>query len=153
MNNSYVKKMIIFLSSGFGIGYLKFIPGTLSSFLGIILWELFIPDNYLIQIIYLIVLTIISILLSSLAEQIYKKKDDNRIVIDEILGMCFTLVFLPKTLFFIILGFILFRIFDIKKISFIYDIQKFRNGIGIILDDVLAGMLANTILHIIWMVI
>ncbi|MDR3092532.1 MAG: phosphatidylglycerophosphatase A [Endomicrobium sp.] len=141
-------KIVIFFSSVFGAGYIKYASGTFGSLVGILLWVLFVPDTYIFQIFVLAAIFIISVLFSSLAEGIYNKKDDRKIVVDEVAGMWCSVAFLPKTFMFLFAGFLLFRIFDIKKPLFIKKIQKIRGGFGITIDDIVAGIFANVILQI-----
>ena len=85
----------------------------------------------------------------SQAEKLFGEKDSSKIVIDEICGYFITMAFLPKTLFFIVAGFFIFRFFDIVKLPFIRRSEKLEGGLGIMLDDVLAGMMGSMVLHII----
>jgi phosphatidylglycerophosphatase A len=144
-----VSKIIIFFSSVFGVGYIKYIPGTLGSLIGALLWILFVPDNYIFQIFMLAAISVVSILLSSLADNIYDKRDNQRIVTDEVAGLWFSVAFLPKTLINLSLGFLLFRAFDVKKPLFIKKFQKLSGGVGITLDDIAAGVFVNIILQVI----
>lgn len=144
-----MNKMILFFSSVFGAGYIKYAPGTFGSLVGVLIWALFVPNMYLLQVFLLATIVVISIVVSSMAEAIYKKKDDQRIVIDEVAGMWVSVAFLPKTFIFLFLGFILFRIVDIKKIWFIKKSQNFVGGLGIAMDDILAGIFVNIILQFI----
>ncbi|MDR3256731.1 MAG: phosphatidylglycerophosphatase A [Endomicrobium sp.] len=144
-----MNKIIIFFSSVFGVGYIKYAPGTFGSFVGVLLWVLFVPDNYIFQTFLLTSIFIVSVLFSSLAEDIYNKKDDQRIVIDEVAGIWFSVAFLPKTFMFLLLGFLLFRIFDVKKPLFINKTQKIKGGLGVTIDDIVAGVFVNAILQII----
>jgi phosphatidylglycerophosphatase A len=142
-------KLVIFLSSVFGVGYIKYAPGTFGALVGLILWALFVPVKYNLQFYYVVSILLISLIISSLAEKIYDIKDDQRIVIDEVAGIWFTLAFLPKAFVFLFLGFVLFRFFDIKKPWIISKIQTLKRGLGITADDVLAGVFANLILQVI----
>jgi phosphatidylglycerophosphatase A len=142
-------KIILFFSSAFGAGYIKYAPGTFGSLVGVLLWALFAPNVYVFQFFLLVAIFVISVLFSSMAEAIYDKKDDQRIVIDEVAGLWFSVAFLPKTFMFLLLGLILFRIFDIKKPLFINKSQNLRSGFGVTMDDVLAGIFVNVILHIV----
>jgi len=142
-----MKKIILFFSSAFGLGYIKYIPGTLGSLIGVIIWALFVPNIWIFQFFILVTIFLVSILFSSVAEKIYKRKDDQRIVIDEIAGIWFSVAFLPKTFTFLFLGFLLFRVLDIKKPCFIKKFQNVRGGIGVTIDDAMAGIFANVILH------
>ena len=66
--------------------------------------------------------------------------DPSEVVIDEAVGMGISLFMLPHSFGLYLLAFVLFRIFDIFKPSFIYQIQDLPGGWGIMLDDVLAGL-------------
>lgn len=78
------------------------------------------------------------------------RRDDPRIVIDEILGFFITMLWIPKTSSSIALGFFLFRFFDIVKPLPIRDIERrLKGGYGVIMDDVIAGIYGNLILRLI----
>ena len=142
-----MRKITLFFSSVFGLGYISKAPGTVSSVGAALLWYFFAPEDYFIQAFVIIVAVFASIVFSSAAEKIYKTTDDGRITIDELAGMWISLAFLPKTALFAILGFVLFRFFDIKKPWIIDKAQKFKGGLGITADDVVAGVFANIILQ------
>jgi phosphatidylglycerophosphatase A len=141
-------RVVVLFSSVFGLGYIKCASGTFGSLAGILFWVLFVPDIYIFQIFVLAGIFIISVLFSSLAEDMYNKKDDRRIVVDEVAGVCVSVAFLPKTFMFLFLGFLLFRMFDIGKPLFIRKAQKIKSGLGITIDDVIAGIFTNVILRI-----
>ncbi|MCL1971773.1 MAG: phosphatidylglycerophosphatase A [Endomicrobia bacterium] len=143
-----MRNIILFFSSVFGAGYIKYAPGTFGSLTGILLWAFFIPQNYPAQFAAVAFMFFASVLFSSLAEKIYNKKDDQRIVIDEVAGVWLSVMFLPKTVLFLVLGFILFRVFDITKPLFIKKLQNIKGGLGITIDDIAAGFLANVILQV-----
>ena len=87
--------------------------------------------------------------MAAAAEKVLKKKDAGEIVIDEIAGLIVTFIGIPLTLKTVIIGFIIFRAFDILKpfpIRFLE--KKVAGGPGIVLDDVLAGLYANLILRL-----
>ncbi|MDR1086654.1 MAG: phosphatidylglycerophosphatase A [Endomicrobium sp.] len=144
-----MNKIIIFLSSVGYLGYIKHAPGTFGSLAGLLLWIFFMPDKTAVQFFSLIVIFAVSIILSSLAENIYKIKDDQRIIVDEVAGMWFSLALLPKSFLFYVLGFLLFRLFDVKKPWIIKSSQELKNGFGVTIDDVLAGLFVNCILQIV----
>jgi phosphatidylglycerophosphatase A len=104
-------KIILFLSSAFGAGYIKYASGTFGTLIGLLLWILVVPAKYNLQFYYVVSILLISLVFSYLAEKIYDKKDDQRIVIDEVSGIWISLEFLPKTFIFLVLGFVLFRFF------------------------------------------
>lgn len=86
--------------------------------------------------------------MSTQAVNIYKSKDPSQIVIDEVCGYLFTMILIPFNWVNVIVGFFLFRILDILKPYPIRKIENLRDGYGIVLDDVLAGIYANIILQI-----
>jgi phosphatidylglycerophosphatase A len=76
-------------------------------------------------------------------------KDSSRVVIDEIAGMCVSLLFLPLNWSTIIIGFILFRAFDILKPLYIRKLEAVSGGWGVMLDDVAAGIYANIVMQLV----
>jgi phosphatidylglycerophosphatase A len=142
-----VKALILFFSSAFGSGYVKYAPVTFGTAVGLLLWILIIPQNYAVQIFALAAIFFISLFISGAAEKIYAKKDDQRIVIDEVCGVWFCAAFLPKTAPYLISAFVLFRFFDVAKPFFIKKLQNIKGGLGITIDDVAAGIAANAILQ------
>lgn len=76
-------------------------------------------------------------------------KDSYRVVIDEVAGMCITLLFVPVRWPYVIIGLVLFRFFDIVKPLYIRKMEQLDGGWGVMMDDVLAGIYANLILQIV----
>ena len=168
MINKFGKALITM----FGIGYFKYAPGTLASFVTCIIYYLLLINDLIGSIFYYLILflfliTIYSIIsIDNLTSQ-FKKKDAKEIVIDEFIGQSIPLLFLsfvglgfflslPSWIMqhyheiMIFLCFLLFRFFDILK-PFPINIvdQKMKNGLGVILDDILAGIYATISLIII----
>lgn len=131
----------------FFIGEIPIAPGTWGSLLAVIFLYYFPFLNNLYVIILLLFLGIIG---SNFEEVNTNIKDNQKIVIDEITGMFVTFVFLPVNLWNLILGFILFRLFDIKKVSLINSSQNLPQGWGVMADDILAGISANVILRLLF---
>ncbi len=129
------------------IGEIPIAPGTCASFFAVLLLYYFPFLNNLYVIILLLFLGIIG---SNFEEVNTNIKDNQKIVIDEITGMFVTFVFLPVNLWNLILGFILFRLFDIKKVSLINSSQNLPQGWGVMADDILAGISANVILRLLF---
>ena len=86
--------------------------------------------------------------MSTLAVKIYKNKDPGQIVIDEVCGYLFTMILIPFGWVNVIAGFFLFRALDILKPYPIRKLEKLRDGYGVVLDDVLAGIYANILMQI-----
>ena len=145
----------------FGVGLLPFAPGTWGSLFGLILF--FYTNIYLsinVQFFYLLLLAIIlvAILVCYFAtkELSDNEKDQKSIVIDELAGVWIAfipvngIVMMQDFLTYSVLAFLLFRVFDIWKpypISFID--KKIKNHIGIVLDDLVAGLYAAIIIWLI----
>lgn len=147
---TFRKKTILFLSSACLLGNMPFAPGSFGTLAGLPLcWLLSRIDSRISWI--LIALSIpFAIWVAGEAEKILGKKDPGAIVIDEIVGMLFTMAGLPFTAATAGLGFLLFRVFDITKpfpIRFLE--RRFKGGTGIVLDDIAAGLAANITLRII----
>jgi len=142
-------RLIMFLATGFGTGNLPKAPGTWGTLVALPIHFLLIrttPNHYAMIMAALI---IFGVLISGSAEKILDKADPGCVVIDEIAGMLITLIGAPLNWKTIIVGFALFRFFDILK-PFPVNIadQRFHGGIGIMLDDIIAGLYAMIILQL-----
>ncbi|OEU80827.1 MAG: phosphatidylglycerophosphatase A [Desulfobulbaceae bacterium C00003063] len=149
-----MNQLIMALATGFYIGMIPKAPGTWGSLAAFLPWFL-LKDLPLPA--YLIVLATVFVLgffVSGSAEKILDRPDAGPIVIDEILGMFITLTLAPPHPAAWILGFILFRIFDIfKPFPVSWFDQRVHGGIGIMMDDVIAGLYALASLQLLWFVI
>ena len=74
-------------------------------------------------------------------------KDNYRVVIDEVAGMWISVLFVPLTGPHLLAGLVLFRFFDMVKPLFIRRMEKLPGGVGVMMDDVLAGVYANILLQ------
>lgn len=138
-------------STGLGIGYIGKGAGTVAAVACCICWyflQLNGPQNIAALAITLVI-TLVGIWSSAVVEKTWGK-DPQRVVIDEIAGMCISLLFLPVTVKYLLAGLVLFRFFDIAKPLMISRMEKLPGGWGIMLDDVLAGVYANIILQVIF---
>jgi phosphatidylglycerophosphatase A len=117
-----MSKKIKMISSFFYLGHSPFMPGTLGSLAGLVVYFL-VKDR----------------------EVLYA----SMIIIDEVCGMLLALFFIPYNLFIVILGFFLFRIFDILKPPPARRMEKLTGSLGIMFDDVVAALYTNFILQII----
>lgn len=141
------------ISTSLGIGYIGKGAGTVAAVACCICWYLAWASGFnpVTTIVITIFVTLIGIWSSNVVSRIWGK-DPSRVVIDEVAGMCISLLFIPVTLKYVIIALILFRFFDIAKPLFIKKMEIFPGGWGIMLDDVLAGIYANIILQVvIWL--
>ena len=132
------------IATFFYIGKLPFAPGSWGSLGALLLW-LLLPVTFSVQLSVIIILFVLGIYSSSRMAKYLDDHDPSEVVIDEVVGMGISLFMLPHSPGLYLLAFILFRVFDILKPSFIYRIQNLSGGWGIMLDDVLAGLLTFTI--------
>ncbi len=146
-----MKRFILFLATGFGVGYSPIAPGTLGTLVAIPIYYFLSEIRSPLYEITLIAFFFLSVWISENTEKYFGKKDDCRIVIDEIMGYLITMLWIPKIILFIVVGFFLFRFFDILKPFPIRRLEKrLKGGYGVVLDDVLAGVYANIVLHVIY---
>ena len=149
-----MKYFFLLLATGFGVGYSPVAPGTLGTLLAIVVY--YFLSNILSPVyeITLVGFFFLSVWISENAERFFGKKDDQRIIIDEVIGFLITMLWVPKTILFVIIGFFLFRFFDILKPFPIRRLEKgFRGGFGVVLDDVVAGVYANIMIRLIYRII
>jgi phosphatidylglycerophosphatase A len=140
------EKLIKLLATGFGSGLVSFAPGTIGTLVGVVICLLCLPLTWPLRLLTVLVLLALSIYVAQRAEKIYQKKDDQRIVIDEIIGIQITMLPVAITVLNLCAGFVLFRIFDILKPFPISNLQKLPGGWGVVIDDVAAGIYAGVIL-------
>ncbi len=146
--NNFLNLSIRLLSSGFYLGYSPILPGTLGTCLGILIYKFLMPRNGYLYLLLILFLIILGIWISDKAELIYNKKDDKRIVIDEITGYLISMFLLPSTVMAIIFGFVVFRFFDWTKFYPIKKLENLNRGIGIMADDIMAGVYTCICLHL-----
>ena len=140
------QKAIKFLACGFGSGLAPVAPGTFGTLAGVPICLFCLPLPWFWRLPVVLALTALSIYVSGRAEEIYQKKDDQRIVIDEIIGLQVTMLPAPITALHLFAGFILFRAFDIFKPFPLKNLQNLPGGWGIVMDDVGAGIYAGALL-------
>jgi phosphatidylglycerophosphatase A len=137
-----------FLSLGFGSGLSPKIPGTAGTLAAIPIYLLMEPLSLIWYLSIVAVMTILGCWFCGYTTRALGVEDHRAIVWDEIVGYLITMAAMPSGWFWMVLGFILFRVLDILKpwpISWVD--RNVKGGLGIMLDDVLAGMVACAVLH------
>ena len=125
------------------IGRIPLAPGSWASLAAVILWlNIFNNLNYLLLPIISVILFFIGTYFSHLALKTTNKKDPSFIVIDEWVGQWITFSFLPVNYTIAILGFLLFRFFDISKVGPVKFFEKLPGAWGVMADDIIAGILS-----------
>lgn len=145
------------ISSFFFTGYIPVAPGTWASILAVFIWLIMPVNSLLFKLLIIGGLFIIGIVVAGLSESYSGIVDPSYIVIDEVVGMWLALLFLPQIqtpnrLPLIFLAFCIFRLLDITKVFPINKCEKLPGGIGIMLDDIVAGIFTAIIMNlIIWL--
>ncbi len=138
-----------FLAFGCGLGAMPIAPGTFGTLLGIplVIWLDSMHASY--AFLTILILFFLGIWLCGKTAQDIGEHDHSGIVWDEIVGFAVAVNALPLTWEWLLAGFLLFRLFDIVKpwpISY-FD-KTLEGGLGIMFDDILAGIFAGVILQI-----
>ena len=146
------KKILLYLSrfaEAYPIGHSKYAPGTMGSLIGILIgYFLLLNLDIKSYLLFLIIFIIVSYLLCEVHLKFYNKKDPKEVVVDEISGQFIAILGCVQsdksTYMFLslLLSFVLFRFFDITKIGPIKRFENLPNGIGIMADDIVAGLFA-----------
>lgn len=137
------------LSLGFGSGLSPKMPGTMGTVIAVGLYLLMPDVDWMIYLGIIFISLIAGVFLCDYTAKALKVHDHPAIVWDEIVGYFITMFMVPKNGLWILVGFILFRLFDIWKpwpIS-VAD-KRLKGGLGIMLDDVIAGIFALIIIQI-----
>ena len=147
-----MRRKVELITSFFYLGHSPFMPGTMGSLGGLILYFIVRSNDILFAFSILFLFTL-GVLFAGEAEKIYRRKDPAMIVIDEACGMLLALFFVPFNLYSVILGFFLFRIFDILKPPPARRLEKLTGSLGIMFDDIVAALYTNIILQIVFRVL
>jgi phosphatidylglycerophosphatase A len=145
------KKVYINLASLYGIGYARYAPGTIGSIPPLLF--VLLPEDYFYPITLIVLVTVI--LLSY--KQVEKIESDGYsdpgfVVVDEFVGMTIVLLmpFFPKSIFWVLLSFAFFRIFDIFKPFPIDKLNSRKGAFYVFADDVLAGIFTSLTIYILY---
>lgn len=147
------QRLAFVLATGFGSGYSPFAPGTAGSAVGLLfVWAMAYMD-LTGQVVFTLVVTALSMIAADIVAKSVGLKDPGLIVADEIAGMMVTMIAVPITLKSALIGFVLFRVMDVVKPPPARQFEHFKGGVGIVADDLMAGVYANLVLRGILMVI
>jgi len=136
------------IATFFYVGLIPFAPGTFGTIAAIPLFYVLSFTPVYLYIAITVILILISVRASNIAEGIYGKTDPGQVVADEVCGYLVTMILVPPTLSNIFMGFLLFRLFDIAKPYPIRKLERLPGGWGIVMDDVAAGVYSCVTLHI-----
>lgn len=143
------QKWIPFLATFFYVGKIPRAPGTFGTLAAIPLW--YILSHYLQPLPYMMLvfaLVVGAMVICEMYERQVQTHDNSEVVIDEVVGFLITMTWVPENWKSVVAGFLLFRFFDIAKpFPISYLDKRVRGGVGVVIDDVAAGILASVILQ------
>jgi len=140
------------IASCFGIGKIKG-GGTIAAAICCVPWYMARTTGSFewMTLVITVAITVLGIWAAKGVEKEWGK-DSSRVVIDEAAGMMISLLFIPVTIPYMVTGFILFRLLDITKPLLIRKTESLPGGWGVMMDDILAGVYTNLLLHtIMWL--
>lgn len=147
--NKISRAVVIFIAQGAYAGRFPIAPGTAGTLAGVLLYLLMkglSPGIYLIVCLFLFVL---GTWVAGRAEKALGRTDHPSIVIDEIAGYMVSMFMVPPAWGFLVAGFFLFRMFDIVKPYPLKRLQDRHGGLGVMLDDIGAGVYTNIVLQVV----
>lgn len=147
-----LKLICVTLATGLGIGFIVPIgQGTLAAVVASVLLPWYLNLGWQVQVFFVICGAMIGVVVAQVTESLFAQKDDHRIVIDEIVSVFITFFMLrissvnPTVIIF---GLFLNRLFDWWKPFGIRKLQSLHGGVGIMIDDIMVGILTNILLRI-----
>ncbi len=144
---------ILAIATAGGSGYAPIASGTFGSAVGLLLWWAIAGMGTAANAIGLVLVVLIGIWAADRAQAIFRRHDDGRITIDEVAGMLLSLLFLPARAEVAGAAFLLFRLFDIWKPAPARAAERLPGGLGVMADDLVAGLYANLAGQLLWRVI
>lgn len=138
-------RFAVLIATVFGAGYSPFAPGTVGSAVTVaLLW--LIPFSRAGLLLFLVAVVVVGTWAAHRAERAIGGKDPGAIVIDEVAGMTLSVIAFPLTPAVLLAGFVLFRVFDVVKPPPARESQRIRGGVGVMIDDLIAGLYALAII-------
>lgn len=145
------EKIKLIIATGFGTGYAPVASGTFGTLVGIpLVWAMDgrHPWGYMI---FTTLLYFVGVVCADFGEAYFQKADAGQIVIDEVVGYLVTMFLIPVTVTTLIVGFFVFRFFDIVKFWPARSIDRAQiGGQGVMLDDVAAGIYSCIVMHLVF---
>ncbi|OFZ31649.1 MAG: phosphatidylglycerophosphatase [Bdellovibrionales bacterium RIFCSPHIGHO2_01_FULL_40_29] len=146
-----ITKILILIATFFNIGRVSKAPGTVATVATIPLWWLLAQTGPLIYMTSVILLVALGIAAAQVYEAQSTTHDSQEIVIDEVVGFLITMTWLPITWQSLVFGFVIFRFLDIVKPPPIRQLdQKVGGGLGVMIDDIAAGLIGSLILQTVY---
>jgi phosphatidylglycerophosphatase A len=143
-NAGFTGKIAFILSTFFGTGLIKFAPGTFGTMASVPL--ILAMDQFEIpyRVSAILCVAALAVWSAGRSEVLFKRRDPPQVVIDEVAGFSLTMFCVPLNGMTIACGFLLFRFFDILKPFPLRMMERrIKGGLGVVADDLGAGLLAN----------
>jgi phosphatidylglycerophosphatase A len=146
-----IKRPVCFLGLGFGSGLAPKAPGTFGTIAAIPIYLLMQNLSIAVYLVITVIAFIVGITICQQSADWLGKEDPSAVVWDEIVGYLVTMIAAPQGWQWVVLGFVLFRFFDILKPWPISVADKqLHGGFGIMFDDVIAGVFAAVLLQFVY---
>ncbi len=140
----------VLLARGFGVGCSPVAPGTFGTAVAVPLVCLQYIWSAGVFLVFVLLFVLVAVYVATVAEKQMDRADDPSIVIDEMAGFLIAMACIPLTVWSILAGFLLFRAFDIFKPPPVNMVErKITGGLGIVADDLVAGLMTNALLQLV----
>jgi phosphatidylglycerophosphatase A len=145
-----VTRLAVFIATVGYCGYFPVAPGTVGSAAGLVFYLLvWWTQSPVVEVALIALLFAAGIWAGTTSERYFGGIDPGPIVLDEVVGMLITLVFIPVGLSGALIGFLLFRLFDVVKPFPAGRLERLHGGLGVMADDAMAAIYANIALRLV----
>lgn len=146
-----MSRVALAIATCLGAGYSPIAPGTVGSAAGLVVYlAVRAAGGGAIEVALIAGLFLLGVWASHRAERHFGRDDPGPVVVDEVVGMLVTLAFVPVSVSGAVIGFFLFRLFDVIKPFPANRLERLHGGLGIMADDVMAGVYAQLALRCVW---
>ena len=143
-----MRQFALLISTVGYLGYVPVAPGTVGSFVGLVLFFfLKSTGSIVVELGAVVLLLVVGVWASTVAERYFDQVDPAPVVIDETVGMLITLALLPVNFLGAFIGFLVFRVLDVTKPFPVASLEKLPRGFGIMADDGMAAVYGNLIMR------
>jgi phosphatidylglycerophosphatase A len=143
-----MKRVALFIATSGGAGYSPIAPGTAGSAVGAVIYWFTRDWSLAWQVALIVLISGVGAWAASVAAAHFGREDPGEVVVDEVAGQLVTLLATGASLYGTCLGFFIFRAFDIVKPWPVNRFERLPGGIGIVADDLMAGVYGNLALRI-----
>jgi phosphatidylglycerophosphatase A len=144
-----VTRLAVFLATAGYSGYFPVAPGTVGSAVGLLVYALvWWAGSRTLELACIAVLFAVGVWAGTTAERYFGGIDPGPVVLDEVVGMLVTLLWIPVGFAGALAGFVLFRVFDVIKPFPARRLESLHGGLGVMADDAMAAIYANVVLRL-----